>query len=95
MSGMGIIFVVLGILLLVMIFPDKPIKPQKKERGNPMIGACGISAFPLSSHIMQKLGLEVNPHKHLLIRVAGANTAGQIASMVAGRVMLILVLVFS
>jgi sodium ion-translocating decarboxylase beta subunit len=57
---------------------------------NPMIGACGISAFPMSSRVVQKLGLEANPHNHLLMHAAGANTAGQIASVVAGGVMLML-----
>ena len=58
---------------------------------NPMIGACGISAFPMSSRVVQKLGLEANPYNHLIMHAAGANTAGQIASVVAGAVMLMLV----
>jgi oxaloacetate decarboxylase beta subunit len=61
---------------------------------NPMIGACGISAFPMSSRVVQKLGLEANPYNHLLMPAAGANTAGQIASVVAGGVMLMLVPMF-
>jgi sodium ion-translocating decarboxylase beta subunit len=61
---------------------------------NPMIGACGISAFPMSSRVVQKLGLEANPHNHLLMHAAGANVAGQIASVVAGGVMLMLVPMF-
>jgi oxaloacetate decarboxylase beta subunit len=61
---------------------------------NPMIGACGISAFPMSSRVVQKLGLEANPYNHLLMHAAGANTAGQIASVVAGGVMLMLVPMF-
>ena len=62
---------------------------------NPMIGACGISAFPMSSRVVQKLGLEANPHNHLLMHAAGANTAGQIASVVAGGAMLMLVPMFT
>jgi len=62
---------------------------------NPMIGACGISAFPMSSRVVQKLGLEANPYNHLLMHAAGANTAGQIASVVAGGVMLMLVPLFA
>jgi Na+-transporting methylmalonyl-CoA/oxaloacetate decarboxylase beta subunit len=89
--GMTVIFAVLGILLLVMIFVDKPIRPQKKEEVNPIISACGISAFPMSSRVVQKLGLVIN----LLMHATGANTAGQIASVVAGGVMFILVPVFS
>ncbi len=62
-----------------------------KRKVNPMIGACGISAFPMSSRVVQKLGLEANRYNHLLMHAAGANTAGQIASVVAGGVMLMLV----
>ncbi len=61
---------------------------------NPMIGACGISAFPMSSRVVQKLGLEANPYNHLLMHAAGANVAGQIASVVAGGIMLMLVPIF-
>jgi len=61
---------------------------------NPMIGACGISAFPMSSRVVQKLGLEANPYNHLLMHAAGANVAGQIASVVAGGAMLMLVPLF-
>jgi len=62
---------------------------------NPMIGACGISAFPMSSRVINRLGLEANPYNHLLMPAAGANTAGQIASVVAGGVMLMLVPMFA
>ena len=65
------------------------------KKVNPMIGACGISAFPMSARVVQRLGLEANPHNHLLMHAAGANTAGQIASVVAGGVMLMLVPMFS
>ena len=61
---------------------------------NPMIGACGISAFPMSARVVQKLGLEANPHNHLLMHAVGANVAGQIASVVAGGAMLMLVPMF-
>jgi oxaloacetate decarboxylase beta subunit len=61
---------------------------------NPMIGACGISAFPMSSRVVQKLGLEADPYNHLLMHAAGANVAGQIASVVAGGVILMLVPMF-
>jgi len=74
--AMEAIFTVLEILLLVMIFMDKPLRPQKKEEGNPMIGACGISTFPMSSRVVQKLVLVVNPHNHLLMYAVGGNIAG-------------------
>ncbi|MDP3879819.1 MAG: sodium ion-translocating decarboxylase subunit beta [Dehalococcoidales bacterium] len=62
---------------------------------NPMIGACGISAFPMSARVIQKLGLEANPQNHLLMHAAGANTAGQIASVVAGGAILMLIPLFA
>ncbi len=66
-----------------------------RGRINPLIGAAGISAFPMSARVVQKVGLEANPHNHLLMYAAGANTAGQIASVVAGGAMLMLVPLFS
>ncbi len=62
---------------------------------NPLIGAAGISAFPMSARVVQKEGLKANPHNHLLMHAAGANTAGQIASVVAGGAVLMLVPLFS
>ena len=62
---------------------------------NPLIGAAGISAFPMSARVVQKVGLEANPHNHLLMHAAGANTAGQIASVVAGGAALALVPFFA
>src|SRR3990170_4028818 len=62
---------------------------------NPLIGAAGISAFPMSARVVQKVGLEANPHNHLLMHAAGANTAGQIASVVAGGAVLMLVPLFT
>lgn len=53
-------------------------------RVNPLIGAAGISAFPMSARVVQREGLKANPYNHLLMHAAGANTAGQIASVIAG-----------
>ena len=57
---------------------------------NPLIGAAGISAFPMAARVVQKVGLEANPNNHLIMHAAGANTAGQIASVVAGGAVLML-----
>ena len=65
------------------------------KRINPLIGAAGISAFPMSARVVQKVGLEANPHNHLIMHAAGANTAGQIASVVAGGAVLALVPFFA
>jgi oxaloacetate decarboxylase beta subunit len=62
---------------------------------NPLIGAAGISAFPMSARVVQREGLKADHQNHLLMHAAGANTAGQIASVVAGGAMLMLVPLFS
>ena len=59
-----------------------------KNKINPMIGAAGISAFPMSSRVIEKLGQEADPQNHLLMHAVAANVSGQIASVVAGGVIL-------
>ena len=59
-----------------------------KNKVNPMIGAAGISAFPMSARVIEKLGLEADRTNHLLMHAVGANVSGQIASVVAGGVIL-------
>ena len=58
------------------------------DKINPMVGAAGISAFPMSSRVIEKLGQEANPQNHLLMHAIAANVSGQIASVVAGGVVL-------
>lgn len=62
-----------------------------KEKINPMIGGAGISAFPMSARVIQKMGLEADSQNHLLMHAVGANVAGQIASVIAGGVIIGLV----
>lgn len=62
-----------------------------KEKINPMVGAAGISAFPMSARVIQKLGREADPDNHLLMHAVGANVSGQIASVIAGGVIIGLV----
>lgn len=62
-----------------------------KNKVNPMVGAAGISAFPMSARVVQKLGLEADNQNHLLMHAVGANVSGQIASVIAGGVILGLV----
>jgi sodium ion-translocating decarboxylase beta subunit len=57
---------------------------------NPLIGAAGISAFPMSARIVQKVGQEYDLDNFLLMHAMGANTAGQLGSVVAGGVVLTL-----
>ncbi len=62
----------------------------RKEKVNPMIGACGISAFPMSSRVVQKMATEEDPSNFLLMQAAGSNVSGQIASVIAGGLVLAL-----
>jgi oxaloacetate decarboxylase beta subunit len=58
------------------------------RRVNPMIGAAGISAFPMASRVIQRMGQEANPGNYLLMHAVGANIAGQIGSVIAGGLLL-------
>jgi oxaloacetate decarboxylase beta subunit len=62
-----------------------------KQKVNPMVGAAGISAFPMSARVIQRMGQQADPQNHLLMHAVGANVAGQIASVIAGGVILGLV----
>ena len=59
-----------------------------KKKINPMIGAAGISAFPMSARVVNKLGLEEDNQNFLLMHAVGVNVSGQIASVVAGGLLL-------
>ncbi len=56
----------------------------KDKKINPLIGGAGISAFPMSSRVVQKVGIEADKQNHLLPFALGANVSGQIASVLAG-----------
>ena len=66
----------------------------KGRKLNPMIGAAGISAFPMSARVINRLGLEEDPENFLLMHAVGANVSGQIASVIAGGLVLTLVPMF-
>ena len=75
-SVVGVLFV----KLLNLVTPNNKI--------NPMVGAAGISAFPMSSRVIEKMGQQADPSNHLLMHAVAANVSGQIASVVAGGVVL-------
>ncbi|NLM50548.1 MAG: sodium ion-translocating decarboxylase subunit beta [Clostridiaceae bacterium] len=62
-----------------------------KEKVNPMIGAAGISAFPMAARIVQKMAKEEDPQTFILMPAVSANVAGQIGSVIAGSLVLALV----
>ena len=63
-----------------------------KNKINPMVGAAGISAFPMASRVVQKMAQEEEPGNIVIMHAAGANVAGQVASAVAGGIVIKLVL---
>lgn len=66
----------------------KVINLFRKEKINPMIGAAGISAFPMSARVIQKMAQKEDPQNFVLMYAVGANVAGQIASVIAGGLLL-------
>jgi carboxybiotin decarboxylase len=62
-----------------------------KKKINPMIGAAGISAFPMSARVIHKMGQKEDPSNFLLMHAVSANVAGQIGSVIAGGLILALV----
>ena len=62
-----------------------------KKKINPMIGACGISAFPMSARVIAQMALKEDPGNVLIMQAAGVNVSGQIASVIAGGMLLSLI----
>ena len=85
--GLGLVAFVLdsvvGVLFVKVLNLFTP-----RNKINPMVGAAGISAFPMSSRVIEKLGQEADSQNHLLMHAIAANVSGQIASVVAGGVVL-------
>ena len=62
-----------------------------KEKINPLLGAAGVSAVPMAARVVNKVGLEANPHNFLLMHAMGPNVAGVLGSAVAAGILLALV----
>ena len=69
----------------------KALNLVSRKKVNPMIGAAGISAFPMASRVVHKMGREEDSGNFLLMHAAGANVSGQIASVIAGGLIITLV----
>ncbi len=89
---------IMGIGLVAFVFDSiagclfaKFLNLFRKEKINPMIGAAGISAFPMSSRVVQKMATEAKKGNVILMHAAGANVSGQIASVIAGGLVINLV----
>ncbi|MDP4269890.1 MAG: sodium ion-translocating decarboxylase subunit beta [Bacteroidota bacterium] len=63
----------------------------KHLKVNPMVGAAGISAFPMSARVIQKMGQDNDPNNYLLMYAASANVGGQIGSVIAGGIILAII----
>ena len=90
--------IIIGLGLVAFVFDTfggimvaKLMNLLSKEKINPMIGAAGISAFPMSARVVHKLGLEEDNSNFLLMHSIGVNVSGQIASVIAGGLILALV----
>ena len=86
---------ILGLGLFAFIFDTaggvlfaKLLNLFSKTKINPMIGAAGISAFPMSARVIHKMGLKEDPQNFLLMHSIGVNVSGQIASVIAGGLIL-------
>ena len=87
--GLGLVAFVVDTFGGIMI--AKLMNLFAKEKINPMIGAAGISAFPMSARVVHKLGQEEDNQNFLLMHAIGVNVSGQIASVIAGGLILALV----
>lgn len=84
-----LLILVIGLFAFVMdtiggVLLAKFLNLFRKKKINPMIGGAGISAFPMSSRVVQKMAMEEDPTNVILMQAAGANVSGQIASVIAG-----------
>lgn len=91
-----IMIMVIGLFAFVMdtiggVIFAKIINLFLKKKINPMIGGAGISAFPMSSRVVQRIAMEEDPSNIILMHAAGANVSGQIASVIAGGMVINLV----
>jgi Na+-transporting methylmalonyl-CoA/oxaloacetate decarboxylase beta subunit len=88
-----IMILVLGLLAISLdtvagVLLGKLMYVLTKGKINPLIGAAGTSAFPMSSRVVQREGQKANPRSFLLWHAVGANTGGQIGSVMAAAVMM-------
>ncbi|MBR4868327.1 MAG: sodium ion-translocating decarboxylase subunit beta, partial [Clostridia bacterium] len=84
--GLGLVAFVFDTVGGVMI--AKLYNVFAKKKLNPMIGAAGISAFPMSARVINKMGLKEDNQNFLLMHAVGVNVSGQIASVIAGGLIL-------
>ena len=89
--GLGLVAFIFDTFGGVMVAKLMNLFLPKGKKINPMIGAAGISAFPMSARVVHKMGLEEDNQNFLLMHSIGVNVSGQIASVIAGGLILALV----
>jgi len=92
-----LIILVLGVLAFALdtaagVLFGKLLYVATRGKFNPLIGAAGISAFPMAARVVNRAGLEADYDNFLLMHAMGANTAGQVASVLAGGIVLALLM---
>lgn len=91
-----LLIMVLGLVAFVFdtiggVLFAKVLNLFRREKINPMIGAAGISAFPMSARVVQKMAMKEDPGNILIMQATGVNVSGQIASVIAGGLVISLV----
>ncbi|NLW46066.1 MAG: sodium ion-translocating decarboxylase subunit beta [Firmicutes bacterium] len=91
-----IVIMVLGLLAFIFdtaggVLFAKFLNLFLKQKVNPMVGAAGISAFPMSARVIQKMAQKEDPTNFILMQAVSANVAGQLGSIVAGGILLAIV----
>ena len=93
LQGETLLILALGLVAFVFdtvggVMIAKLINVFSKKKINPMIGAAGISAFPMSARVINKMGLQEDNQNFLLMHAVAVNVSGQIASVIAGGLIL-------
>lgn len=88
---LGLGAVAFGIGTASGVLMAKALNKFSKENINPLVGAAGVSAVPMAARVVNKVGLQANPHNFLLMHAMGPNVAGVLGSAVAAGILLALV----
>lgn len=90
-----LLIIVMGLVAFILdtaagVLVGKLVYAITRGKVNPLLGGCGISAFPMSARVVQKIGHDEDHNNFLLMHAMASNTSGQIASVMAGGVVLAL-----
>jgi oxaloacetate decarboxylase beta subunit len=96
LSPQTLMILVMGLVAFVFdtaggVFFAKFLNLFLKEKINPMVGAAGISAFPMSARVIQRMATQEDPNTFVIMHAVSANVSGQLGSVIAGGIVLALV----